>query len=205
MKNEKGPDAIPTEPTKPDRQKDAHYYLDASVLRDFRQRVEGSEKLLFMVLAERIRNGTLHHHDELTDYLASVCSGLASGLPPNEALGFHKGRPKKDFGDWLRCCHEIALVRALSDLSIENACALVSEKMIAVGKPIGVEMVKKHYKAHKSDFTDITKDNVHEHLTWINGQYLTPLFIKSGDLGAFAQEFEKELFKRVKKEGICLP
>lgn len=199
MKSNIRPEGLPAEPTKPSDKKDANYHLDASALRDFRERVEGSEKLLFVVLAERIRNGTLHQHDELTDYLASVCTALADGSPPNEALGFHKGRPKKDFGDWLRCGHEIALVRALSDISIERACALVSEKMIAFGKPVGVEMVKKHYKAHRADFISITKDNVHEHLTWINGQYLTPLFIKSGDLGASAQEFEKQLFNRVKK------
>ena len=172
--------------------------IDLSLLHDFQENKAGARELLFLRLAEMLQSGDLHKHPEIRDWLAKSFESIAEGDDLSPAFGFPQGQPQATFQVWARPMCEMAILRALSDLTLQGIRSLVMDRLPTFGQALSDESLRRYWRLHGRR-VPINIDNVHEYLVWINGHYETPCGFRSSELGAHAERFEAELFRRVKK------
>jgi hypothetical protein len=177
---------------------DLDHQIDAHLLEEFLGNVSGSQKLLFLRLAERVQEGNIHETPELRDWLVSAFLGISEGEQPSKAMGFvNRGRPSESFAVWIKAVAEVAIIRAVSDLPLRDAQELVANRLPLYGTSLGFESVKRYWRLHSDKFSYLTRDTVHEYISWVSGRYETMLGFRAEDLGASAIQIQEELRQRV--------
>lgn len=161
MKNEKRPDAIPTEPTEHVANIDelpgmAEFFAKAA-LTGLRERHEDAEQL-FWLLARYLRAGTLHKHHDLTEYLASACDAIASGANPKKALGLpgrgvRKSDKKREQGRTV-AYSVIHARRTWPDKSLVEVCELIASEAARHGIHVSDKAVEGYYYEYRARFED---------------------------------------------------